>query len=304
VSAVALERNAVTLNVSAPTGGTVATVWVDPPGFVELRGTVLVKPAPAGNNVRFSLSPSAQRLRGDVGGSLGEGQPRLRFSKRVDDPRLYAGYVLAEILRRMRLEVTGSVALGGEAVHQRLTYVESEPVGVLVRELGKNSDNFYAEMLLKALGAFTKAPPARSRDGAEAVLAWMSEGGVVDAGTKVVNGSGLFDANRISAATMTAVLRRAHQSPRIGPEFVGQLAVGGVDGTLRSRFKGHTVDRAVRAKSGTLDRVTALSGYVVGPPGRSAVAFSFMIEGIASAADVRTHIDAVVETIASELWSR
>lgn len=305
VSAVALERNAVTLNVVPAKAGAPATVWVDPPGFVDLVGTVGTRAASPGNGVRFSLVPKDGRLRGELGGFIGDGAPRLRFGKRVDDPRSFPGYVLSEVLRRMGIEVTGPVGLGGDGVTARLAYVESAPLGVLVRELGKNSDNFYAEMLLKALGAFTKGAPGKSGDGADAVLAWVIEGGQApEPGTRFVNGSGLFDTNRVSAWTMASALRRAYRSPRVGPDFIAQLSVGGVDGTLRARFKAHATDHVIRAKTGTLDHVIALAGYVLPPAGKHAVAFSIIVESKLAPHEVRGKIDDVVEAIAKELWTR
>ncbi len=305
VSAVSLERNSVTLNVVPGKAGSAATVWFDPPGFVEVRGSVTTRAAPAGDGVRLTMSPSGARLAADVGGFVGEGPPRLRFSKRVDDPRRFAGYVLADVLRAMQIEVKGDVGLGGASIHSRITYVESEPLAVLVRELGKNSDNFYAETLLKTLGGVSHGAPAASRDGADAVSAWLTELGALDPGFRMTNGSGLFDANRVSAWTLATVLRHAYTSPRIGADFVAELAVGGVDGTLRSRFRDQSAERIVRAKTGTLDQVVALSGYVLAPPGKSPVAFSFIADGVSGKhTEARDRIDRCVQAIAATLWAR
>jgi serine-type D-Ala-D-Ala carboxypeptidase/endopeptidase (penicillin-binding protein 4) len=298
VSAVALERNAVTLNVLPTSSGQPAAAWFDPPGFVDVRGTVETRAPAAGDGVRLTVSPNGTRLLAELGGFIGRNAPRARYSKRVDDPRLFAGYVLAEVLREMGIEVRGVPALGGSAERSRITHVESAPLAVLVRELGKNSDNFYAETLLKALGGFVHGSPAHTQDGAESVLAWLKDQGALEPGTRLTNGSGLFDANRVSAFSLATTLRRAYLSPRIGPDFVAQLAVGGVDGTLRSRFKSHAAERLVRAKTGTLDQVVALSGYVLPTAGRQAVAFSFVVEGVAGRhAEARDRIDRCVEAI-------
>jgi D-alanyl-D-alanine carboxypeptidase/D-alanyl-D-alanine-endopeptidase (penicillin-binding protein 4) len=305
VSAVALERNAVTLNVAPGRRGSPATVWFDPPGFVDVRGSVETKEPAAGNGVRLTLTPNGQRLTADVAGFIGEGTPRARFGKRVDDPRLYAGYVLRALLRRMGVDVTGDVALGGEGVRARLAYVESQPTGVLVRELGKNSDNFYAEMLLKDLGGLARGTPATTENGASAVVAWLTEIGALDSGARVKNGSGLFDSNRVSPWTLATVLRHAHESPRIGADFVAELSVGGVDGTLKSRFKRRSKERVVRAKSGTLDQVIALSGYVLAPAGKAPWVFSIIAEGVNGRhAEARDHIDQAVDALAASLWGR
>jgi D-alanyl-D-alanine carboxypeptidase/D-alanyl-D-alanine-endopeptidase (penicillin-binding protein 4) len=207
------------------------------------------------------------------------------------------GYVLASLLAAEGVEV-GAVAAGGAGVTRRLTYVASAPLSTLVRELGKNSDNFTAEMLLKALDPDGDAPKT-SAAGAAAIAAWLRGIGAFGDGTRVRNGSGLFDANRLSARTLTRVLAYAHRSSKIGPDFVAQLAIGGVDGTLRSRFREHRGDRAIRAKTGTLNSVIALSGYVLGDANRGPIAFSFIVDGIRGKhAGIRQKIDSIVDEIA------
>ncbi len=303
VSAVSLDRNSVTLDVAPRKVGTPATVWFDPPGFVDVLGSVATHPG-QGDGVRFSLSPKGDHLSATVAGFVGESSPRLRFAKRVDDPRLFPGYALAALLRDLGVDVRGSVALGGGAARRRIAYVESPALSVLVRELGKNSDNFYAETLLKALGAAEHPGPARTEDGAATAIEWLKEAaGALEPGTRIVNGSGLFDANRLTTFELATALRVAYVSPRIGPDFVAQLAVGGVDGTLYSRFRSLAGRRVVRAKTGTLDDVVALSGYVLAPPGVSPLAFSFIAEGVTGRHhEARARIDRAVESLAATLW--
>jgi D-alanyl-D-alanine carboxypeptidase/D-alanyl-D-alanine-endopeptidase (penicillin-binding protein 4) len=215
------------------------------------------------------------------------------------------GLVLRHLLAELGVELKGGVRLGGGAA-RRLVWIESEPLGTLLAELGKHSDNFYAEMVLKTLAAeagTARQRPASSAGGAEVVRAWLAEIGALAPDTRVVNGSGLFDANRVSAHTLARALRAAYVDPAISSEFVAQLAVGGADGTLHGRFRSHRAKRIVRAKSGTLRDVVALSGYVLAPPTSSAVAFSFIVAGArGNHAETRRRLDAVVERIAAERW--
>jgi D-alanyl-D-alanine carboxypeptidase/D-alanyl-D-alanine-endopeptidase (penicillin-binding protein 4) len=216
----------------------------------------------------------------------------------VDDPRLLPGHVLKSLLESMHVEVKGKVAAGGSEIRSRLVWHRSEPLAQLLPQLGKESDNFHAEMIFKTLGAESKGRPARSADGAAVVFEWLREAGLADDETVIENGSGLFDANRISPATLAKALRAAYLDPAVSPEFVAQLAVGGVDGTLRSRFRTHRKARVVRAKTGTLAKVDALSGYVLVPT-RPAVAFSVIVTGISDHRQARWRTDRVVEAIIS-----
>ena len=160
-------------------------------------------------------------------------------------------------------------------------------------------------MLFKALGAETSAPPAKSQDGARAVLAWLAELDLASPNTRIENGSGLFDANRISARTLTGVLEHVYRSPALYPEFLAQLAIGGVDGTLRNRFRKLTPARSVRAKTGTLSSCIGLSGYALSARGKAPITFSFLINEIEGhTGDARRRIDPVVEAVVHTMNQR
>jgi len=128
--------------------------------------------------------------------------------------------------------------------------------------------------------------------------------GALDPGVEIKNGSGLFDANRATAHELATLLRWAYREPSIQPEMLAQLSIGGVDGTLRGRFKSQHDRRAVRAKTGTLDDSVALSGYVLAPPGKSPVAFSILIHNCKGRVGVaRGFADKIVDKILKELWA-
>ncbi len=298
VSAVALDRNAVALHVLAGSVGQSASVWFEPPGFVEIAGRVESGKLGSGQAIELKLRPQGQRLKAEVTGHVARGLGLVRSERRVEDPRLLAGFVLAHFLRSTGVEFKGDLALGGSAEKTLLVAHRSEPLGVLVRELGKYSDNFYAEMILKTLGAEAERGTGSSARGARAVLGWLNSVGINDAGTVIQNGSGLYDANRTSALTLARALLSAESRPGIAADFLAQLAVGGVDGTLKSRFRRHRATRVVRAKTGTLAEVDALSGYVLASQGRRPLVFAVLVNGpLGDHREARRRIDAVVEAI-------
>ena len=180
---------------------------------------------------------------------------------------------------------------------------ESEPLSTLLYALGKNSDNFYAEMIFKSLAAEAKTRPARSQDAADIVARWVERNELGDTGFVVKNGSGLFDANRTTAHSMAKLLRFAWQDVGLRNEFVAQLSIGGVDGTLHKRFRGARIHRAIRAKTGTLDDAIALSGYVLGPTGKGAVAYAILFNKVAGrGGSARSAADRLVELIQEREW--
>ncbi len=302
VSAVALDRNAVTLNVMPADSGEDARVWVHPAGFVEVQGKIRTLARGTREEVRLTLVPSGQRLVARVAGHVPEGIGRLQYSRRIDDPTLFPGYVLREYLRKLGVKVDEEVRRGSSEEKRRLVYVVSPPLRELLDELGKESDNFYAEMIFKTLGAEVMGQPARSIDGATVVAEWLKAQQAFPRGSRIVNGSGLFDADRLSALTLVRVLRQGYEDTLTRSEFLSQLAIGGVDGTLRSRFKDRSTKGRVRAKTGTLAAVDALSGYVMAPEGRAPVAFSILVNGVKEHRGARSKVDAVVSALTRYVW--
>ncbi len=305
VSAVSLEENTVTLNVLPGKAGEPARFWFEPPGAVLSTGSIETRAKGASDGVTWKLAAeapgSALHLSSTVGGGLGEGLGRQRYPRRLDDPRLVPGFALKELLGELGVTVEGEVRLGKTEAKTQLAYLRSEPLSHLLYQIGKYSDNFYAETLLKALGAKTSGQPGSTAAGARAIVSWLGRSGIDATGVVVKNGSGLFDANRVSPRVLAETLAAAYRDPAIASEMVAQLAVGGVDGTLHKRFGKFAGTRAVRAKTGTLKDVTALSGYVLAPGGREPVVFSFITSGVPPH-EARARIDAAVEAIADELW--
>lgn len=306
VSAVALNGNTVTLTIRPNGSGNSAIAAFDPPGFVDVEGTVKTSEEGA-DTVGLDLSPNGKRLSAKISGAIGADSKLVRYTRRVDDPQLLAGYALKAVLEDLGLKVGGDVKLGaGPKVEKGggvLARHESEPLSALLYALGKNSDNFYAEMIFKSIAAESKARPGKSADSAALVMQLVEKHDLGDAGFLVKNGSGLFDSNRTTAWSMTKLLRWAWQEPAVKNEFVAQLAVGGVDGTLHKRFRDTRARRAVRAKTGTLDDAIALSGYVLGPGGKNTIAFSIMFNHVSGhAAAARSAADKLVEMIYDRQW--
>jgi D-alanyl-D-alanine carboxypeptidase/D-alanyl-D-alanine-endopeptidase (penicillin-binding protein 4) len=301
VSAVSLNRNVTTLNVAPGEVGQSAKVWFDPEGFVDVTGSVRTEKLDRAENVKLTLKESGVRLEAIVAGAIDVKSAPFRWSRRVEDPTLLAGYGLKAALGAAGIQVSGKIAAGGQGEQNELALHESKPLGELLPELGKDSDNFYAETLLKDLGAEVKGAPGSSQNGAAVVLDYLREIDALDSSTRITNGSGLFDANRISSHTLVKTLRAAYRDPATSAVFVEQLAIGGVDGTLKHRFGAFKKQRTIHAKTGTLDRAIALSGYVFRPDGSYPIAFSLIVNGIANHAELRKRIDDVVGTVARAL---
>jgi len=168
---------------------------------------------------------------------------------------------------------------------------ESEPLANLVRDMNKFSSNVMARHLFLALsaepGGFGGEPAASAR----VVAAWL-RGRRIEAPELVIeNGSGLSRDERVSAATLVAILRQAWSAP-VMPEMVSSLPVLAVDGTLKSRRARGAAGHA-HLKGGTLTDVQSVAGYVLDHEGRRWIVA--MMINHARAGGAQGALDALVE---------
>lgn len=137
----------------------------------------------------------------------------------------------------------------------------SEPLAVVVRHMNRESDNFYAELVLKELGA-ALAGRGTSQAGAAVVLDALEEAGVPVEGVHIADGSGLSLNDRLTPQALVAILRAGARDPSIRDAFVESLAVAGVSGTMEDRLQRRVTRGRVIAKTGTTSRASALAGFV------------------------------------------
>lgn len=174
-----------------------------------------------------------------------------------------------------------------------LAYRDSPQIAWFVLKAFKHSDNLYAEMLLKELGAQNGV--GSTAEGAAVVRSVGTALGVDLPG--YVDGSGLSAYDRQTPVTAVTWLRRA-QGTSAAQSFTTSLAIGCRDGTLVDRFCNTAAAGRVSAKTGTLKGVRTLAGYTVTRSNRK-VWFSFMLSGATNGTEARRAIDRAVVAIAS-----
>ena len=140
----------------------------------------------------------------------------------------------------------------------------SRPFGEIIRSINKNSNNVMTRQLLYTLGAESAGPPGTRANGVTAIRSLLAGRGLDISSLLLSNGAGLSRDERASMRLLTDVLRLAYQSP-FAPEFLASLSLGGLDGTTRGRFDGREGDSLMHVKTGRLDHVSALAGYVHTP---------------------------------------
>ncbi len=148
----------------------------------------------------------------------------------------------------------------------------------VIRDINKYSNNVMARQLLLTIGYETTKAPATPESGARAVKSWLAGKGIPDSGLVIANGSGLSRTERISANTMGHLLVSEFQSSTM-PEFISSMPLVGYDGTMRKRLKSQSVAGQAHMKTGTLDNVRALAGYVLAASGKYYVVAFFINSG-------------------------
>ena len=169
---------------------------------------------------------------------------------------------------------------------------ESEPLSNLARDMNKFSNNVMARHIFLALSAEQGSVPGEARASERIVREWLRGRAIAAPEISIENGSGLSRTDRVSAATIAAVLRSAWASALM-PELAASLPVYAVDGTLKTR-RGAALGQA-HLKGGTLTGVQSVAGYVLDARGRRWIVV--MIVNHPNAGAAQPAIDALVEWV-------
>lgn len=290
ISGLSFNDNNVDFKIEAQNvGGPARIVW-EPfnTDYVEVvNSTITISPD-------SSLKEGYARERGTNTIRIYSRVPRGRIdieSLSVNNPTLYFTHVLRETLIRSGISVTGnpidvddlpikpnydSGSLRRIAVHV------SPPLAEIVEVINKESQNLYAEQVLKTIAANRPLPdpdlqPGSSEMGVEIIRNVLARVGVDTSRIQMVDGSGLSRQNLVNPESIVKLLQYMwqHRNTDVSAAFYSSLPIGGRDGSLQYRFTSGPARGNVRAKTGTVSNVSALSGYLTTDDG-TPVAFSII----------------------------
>ena len=298
IGAVSVNFNAVTA-VIEPGGkpGQAASCRMVPPNrHVEIVNKATTCPGRR-RAIRVASESTEDGTKLIIRGKIGSQANSVFVRKRIDNPPAYAGSVLASALEMVGIEFDGEVKTGATpAQTEVLVSHSSQPLSYILLAMNKWSNNFMAEQLLRALG-MDEDTPSTWKASRKAVVDFLKSAGIDTSSVAIHNGSGLYDGNLVSPRQFVQLLRHMSEH-RWAPEYLSSLAIAGVDGTLDSRMTGSLTSGNVRGKTGTLNEVSALSGYVHTKSGRH-VAFSILFNDPPRRAwRYRSVQDRIVEAIA------
>ncbi len=224
------------------------------------------------------------------------------FVRHIENPSFYTATVFKETLKDMRIKVKGKIIK--EKIPDSLKPIythHSKPLVYLIYQMNKGSVNFYAEQILKAIGAEISEPPGSFKKGSLEIQEFLKSINLSENEFRIYDGSGLSRYDLISPHGIVKVLLSGLSDPEIRPEFLSSLPTSGIDGTLKRRLRGSSSARKVRAKTGTMLGVSSLSGYVQTEKG-NLIVFSIMMNNYtASASLIRKIQDNIVKLIIAEL---
>ncbi len=213
-----------------------------------------------------------------VSGSVSRpGDPRNPPNLTVVDPGLFFASSLRTVLAANGISIEGATLRqrvraqdNSVPADVRIIDVHEQTLPDILLRCNKDSQNLFAEALLKAVGAYAGTSPDKPREGSyasgrQAVTAFLQHLKLDTEDCVIDDGSGLSHSNRTTAAVLAGVLVYMDRHPR-QKEWISDMAEPGKDGTLRRRMKDLT--GKVFGKTGHIDGVSTLSGYVFGPANR------------------------------------
>ena len=280
VGAFSFNFNTTTIFVSpGDVPGRPPKVYTDPDNsYIDLVNQATTGAAESSNTVQVTRT---EYVKGDLGdtvllrGSIPMGAKEIRFYRNIVNPALYAGHMLKTFMEQRGMRVDGSVVEGKipEDAKPVLEF-DSLPLWQIVWGLNKFSNNFVADQLMKKLGAEMWGAPGTLQKGIAAVQDILEDLGIAKSTYTIVDGSGLTRGTQVTPRHIYKVLSAVHRDFNIYPEFISSLGVAGEDGTLRSRLPTSIGQGTIRAKTGSLDGVASLAGYV---PSRDGELLAFAI---------------------------
>lgn len=187
----------------------------------------------------------------------------------VETPKRYTTETFKNLLKQVGVVVHGEITTAfaptaGTELYQHL----SPPLSLILKELNTFSNNFTAEQIVKSIAAENFKHPGSHTQGLELINTFLQNNSVNLQGVLIQDGSGLSRKNRMTTRAITDLLKAMYSRFDIGPDFIAALRLMATKGILSQRLKRSSIKGQIRAKTGTLQRVSTLAGYVATPQGK------------------------------------
>ena len=229
-----------------------------------------------------------------VFGSIPLNHKEKIYYRKITQPAIWTGENLKAFLNQRNIKVQGRVRKGQTPLKSQVVASSpGETITELVRLMMKYSNNFIAEMLTKQLALARGAKAGNLIEGLKVIYSHLKSLGFSSDDFKISNVAGLSRQNRFKPHSLVKLLQVYHNRFSQSYEFVSSLPISGEDGTLESRMQNAKVKGKVRAKSGQIDGVIGLAGYLKARNGDTKV-FAIIYNGPKSNYDIIQLIDEVM----------
>jgi serine-type D-Ala-D-Ala carboxypeptidase/endopeptidase (penicillin-binding protein 4) len=285
ISALSINNNIYWVHATPAKSKQLVSIWVDPPStYFRVRNLAVTGAANAKRSIGARVIPGTRSL--VVSGTLPLGQSFGRYLLLEKPAEAAAGQLRDELVRR-GVHVGGTLGvlhygeMSQELRHGWKPLAEhlSPPLVKAVEIINKKSQNLHAEMLLRTLGAEFRGI-GTDEAGVEVLKEFIVSAGIDTRGLNLKDGCGLSRENLVTPHFQTSLLLALAGRPHF-ELFMNTLAVSGTDGTLKHRFAAEPVRGVIHAKTGSLNGVSALSGYMTTKSGKS-LAFSIFANNAAT----------------------
>lgn len=276
IGAMSFNWNSINVHVRPTTPGKAPLIFLNPENEEWTGINKATTKKGAGDSILVSRVDANNIF---VTGSIGVAAKETVKFKSILNPAIWSGNNLKEFLRQRGITVSGKIKLGKTPSDARMVAnAEGKPMSDVVKDMMKFSNNYVAEMLTKNLAAKYKKTPATLADGVAVINETVIDIGLKPDQFSFINPSGLSRKNKIRPKDMTMLLSEAYASFSYGAELLSSLPLGGVDGTLKSRFLNSKATGRIRAKTGMLTGVAGLAGFASQKNGRT-YSFTFIFNG-------------------------
>lgn len=311
VSALPVNDNALDLSVLPSSVGAPCTVSLQPFNSV-VRVINTCRTTAAGTRRELAVKKDLDQNVFDISGTMPVGDKGFKEPVTVSHPAELFVALLKQRLEQKGIIVTGQPRVVGTKEKTnpsvsssaftpvQITQIESPMLSMIAAKTMKPSQNMYTETILWTLGEQlgSKNRATSAERGIAVVRGFLTEIGVAPDGIIQYDGSGLSRHNVVTPASLVTLYTYMAKQSRYSNAWLDSLTIGGVDGTLSSRFKGTRTRGNVRGKTGTIDQVSALSGYVTSAAGEKFV-FSIIVNGVSDGSARVGTIDQIVGHLAN-----
>lgn len=312
ISALPLNDNAVDLSVIPGSAGNQCIVRISPLNTL-IRIVNKCTTSAKGSKRSIVIFKHLDENVIDVSGTIAAGDNEYKESVAITRPAELLITLLKQRLESKGIVVTGSSRLADNTLQTIcptcpspasvvVSRIESPPLSVIAAKTMKPSQNMYTETLLWTLGEQIGRKITPNGDsstlGLAVVRAFLKDIGIVPDSVVQYDGSGLSRHDLITPSAVTSLYTYMAKQSRFSQAWRDSLTIGGVDGTLRNRFKGTAASGNIRGKTGTIDQVSALSGYLTTTGGEQIV-LSILVNGVPELRNRLSLIDGIVVDLAN-----